>query len=56
MNNTLRNPGASHGFGTDLVGSNTLIIGMALMFIVFAFSIIGDDLRDALDPDSGGQI
>jgi peptide/nickel transport system permease protein len=30
--------------------------GLALMFVVFAFNIVGDGLRDALDPSLRGQL
>jgi ABC-type dipeptide/oligopeptide/nickel transport system permease subunit len=55
MNNTMRNPSASHWLGTDSAGIGT-VIGMALMFVVFAFNIVGDGLRDALAPRLGGQL
>jgi peptide/nickel transport system permease protein len=34
----------------------SLAPGLALMFVVFAFNIVGDGLRDALDPRLRGQL
>jgi ABC-type dipeptide/oligopeptide/nickel transport system permease subunit len=40
-------------FGRDSLVTNPLLSlapGVALMFVVFAFNMVGDGLRDALDP------
>jgi peptide/nickel transport system permease protein len=31
-----------------------LFPGMALVFVTLAFNLVGDGLRDALDPRTGG--
>jgi len=34
----------------------TVIPGLAIMFVVFAFSMVGDGLRDSLDPRLRGTL